>query len=240
MKLHGNTVLITGGSGGIGFALAERFLAAGNEVIICGRNQDKLNEAKGKHAEFHTYQCDIENEEERVALFEQVVKEFPKLNVLINNAGVQYQQDLKKEHWKTSHKMIATNLEGVIHFCSLFIPKLMEQEDAYIINVSSGQGFVPSPALAAYSATKSALHSYTFSLRKTLADTSIDVVEIIPPPVDTDLGGKGMHTYGISITEFANGIWEGLNEGWDEVGYGRTANIAVHKPEQAWFREMRL
>ena len=123
MNITGNTILITGGSAGIGLALAEHFLKENNTVIICGRNEQKLKEAKVKFPEIHTLVCDISKEEERISLYKKVVEEFPKLNVLINNAGIQQRINLSKsqESWSYYQKEITTNLEAPIHLAMLFI-----------------------------------------------------------------------------------------------------------------------
>lgn len=167
-ELKGNTIFITGGSNGIGYALAERFLAAENEVIICGRREYRLNSAKKNHPKLHIYRCDVENEDERIDLFNKMQKDFPKLNVLINNAGIQQHQSLKQPYWDDVKHMIRINPDVPIHFCSMFTLTLMEQKDSCIINVSSGLSFIPQSGIAVYSAVKSALHSFTFSLREQL------------------------------------------------------------------------
>ena len=224
MKLEGNTILITGGATGIGFALAERFLRAGSEVIICGRREDKLQEAKAKYPALHTRICDVADEGERAALFEWVTKEFPKLNVLMNNAGIQrrvrFLED--QEPWAVRRQEIAINVEAPIHLSALFIPHLQQQEAAAILNVSSGLAFTPGTFALVYSATKAALHSFTMTLRHELANTSIQVIEIVPPAVDTDLGGVGIHTMGVPVDEFADSILQRVAAGELEVGYGRS------------------
>lgn len=224
MKLAGNTILITGGATGIGFALAERFLRAGSEVIICGRREDKLQEAKAKYPALHTRICDVADEGERAALFEWATKEFPKLNVLVNNAGIQrrvrFLED--QEPWAVRRQEIAINVEAPIHLSALFIPHLQQQEAAAILNVSSGLAFTPGTFALVYSATKAALHSFTMTLRHELANTSIQVIEIVPPAVDTDLGGVGIHTMGVPVAEFADSILQRVAAGELEVGYGRS------------------
>lgn len=224
MKLAGNTILITGGATGIGFALAERFLRAGSEVIICGRREDKLQEAKAKYPALHTHVCDVADEGERAALFEWATKEFPKLNVLVNNAGIQrrvrFLED--QEPWAVRRQEIAINVEAPIHLSALFIPHLQQQEAAAILNVSSGLAFTPGTFALVYSATKAALHSFTMTLRHELANTSIQVIEIVPPAVDTDLGGVGIHTMGVPVAEFADSILQRVAAGELEVGYGRS------------------
>src|SRR5262245_14253136 len=112
MDLTSNTILITGGATGIGFALAERFLRERNEVILCGRRAEKLAEAKAKHPELHTRAYDLSKETQRVALHKWALKEFPKLNVLINNAGIQRWVRIAEDEWKSAHQEMAINLEA--------------------------------------------------------------------------------------------------------------------------------
>jgi uncharacterized oxidoreductase len=221
MKLSGNTILITGGASGIGYAFAERFLAAGSEVVICGRREDKLLEAKEKHPQFYTRVCDVADEKERIALFEWATSEFPKLNVLVNNAGIQRRVNLcESEDWKDTQKEIAVNLEAPVHLSRLFIPHLSQTENSAILNVTSGLSFVPLANVPVYCATKAALHSFTMSLRFQLAETRVEVIEIIPPAVDTDLGGVGLHTFGVNLDEFADSIFARLEQGEAEIAYG--------------------
>ncbi|HEX7285331.1 MAG TPA: SDR family NAD(P)-dependent oxidoreductase [Candidatus Angelobacter sp.] len=221
MNLSSNTILITGGASGIGLAMAERFLAAGSRVILCGRREDKLREAKAKHPQFVTRACDVEQPVQRTALFEWVVSEFPQLNVLINNAGIQRRVQLSaQEDWEQTRREIAINLDAPIHLARLFIPHLMKQETPAIVNVTSGLSFVPLANVPVYCATKAALHSFTLSLRHQLAGSPIQVIEIIPPAVDTDLGGPGLHKFGVPLDEFADSVFPRLAAGEQEVAYG--------------------
>ncbi|MFD0696665.1 SDR family oxidoreductase [Paenibacillus sp. GCM10027628] len=222
MKITENTILITGGSSGIGFAFAERFLKSGNKVIVCGRNEEKLLEVQLKYPELLIRVCDVADESERIALFEWTTREFPELNVLVNNAGIQQRTNLlkSKEDWSYHRQEIAANLEAPLHLAMLFLPHLAEKSNAAIINVSSGLAFTPMAAAPIYSATKAALHSFTVSLRHQLSNTGIEVIEVAPPAVNTDLGGKGLHTFGVPLNEFADGVFQGLENGLQEIGYG--------------------
>jgi uncharacterized oxidoreductase len=215
MNTKGNTVLITGGASGIGWALAERFIKAGSEVIICGRRQDKLDEAKAKYPAIHTRVCNVADEKERIDLFNWITKEFPRLNVLVNNAGIQRRTRLadNKEEWSAHREEIAINIEAPFHLSMLFIPHLQKQEAAHIINISSGLAFVPGAFAPIYSATKAAVHSFTMSLRQQLTGTGIKVVEIAPPAVNTDLGGAGLHTFGVPLNEFADAVFARVEKG---------------------------
>jgi uncharacterized oxidoreductase len=218
MKISGNTVLITGGSSGIGLALAERFLGAGNEVLVCGRREDALAEVRRKHPALHTLVADTGSASDRRALFAQAVAQFPKLNVLINNAGVQRKVDLTSvEPWAETAQEIAINLEGPIHLASLFISHLSKQERPLIANVSSGLAFVPLATVPVYCATKAAIHSFTQSLRHQLSTSGIEVVEIIPPAVRTNLGGS--HDFGAPLDDYADSVMMQLEEGRPELTY---------------------
>lgn len=242
MNLSGNTVLITGGASGIGFAFAERFLKAGSEVIVCGRRAEKLAEAKAKYPQLHTRVCDVAVEADRRALFEWVRQEFPHLNVLVNNAGIQHRMNLLEAdptNWSYYAQEIAINLEAPVHLCMLFAPLLSGKSGATIINVSSGLAFTPMASAPIYCATKAALHSFTMSLRHQVAGQNVAVLEVIPPAVATDLGGAGLHTFGAPLNEFADAIFEGLAKGDLEIGYGtaaRSPRMSREEIDEAFIR----
>ncbi len=241
MKLENNTVLITGGATGIGLALAERFLQAGSTVAICGRREAKLKEAQARHPQLITRACDVAQADERVALFEWATQTLPALNVLVNNAGIQQRYSLQQAPaWADMHHEIAINLDAPIHLSTLFIPHLMKQSQAAILNVSSGLAFAPLAFTPVYCATKAALHSFTLSLRHQLAGSSIEVIEIIPPAVNTDLGGPGLHTQGAPLDEFAGSIVSQLQAGKHEATYGFSAESSRASREQldALFQRM--
>jgi len=227
MDLAANTVLITGGASGIGLALAERFLEAGSQVIVCGRRQDKLREAQARHPGLAVRVCDVARDSERVALFRWAVAEFPRLNVLVNNAGIQCRLQLAApEAWDQARQEIAINFEAPIHLSTLFIPHLLAQRSPAIVNVTSGLAFAPLAGVPIYSATKAGLHSFTLSLRHQLAHTPIQVVEIVPPAVNTDLGGPGLHTFGVPVGEFADAVMTRMREGDTEIPYGFSAQAS--------------
>ncbi|QIZ08587.1 SDR family NAD(P)-dependent oxidoreductase [Priestia megaterium] len=224
MKLSGNTILITGGSAGIGLAFAERFIKAGNKVIVCGRREIVLQAAKEKFPSLITHVTNLDNEADRVALFDWVTENYPEVNVLVNNAGIQQRFNVLKAdartNWNYFNKEITTNIEAPFHLSMLFAPFFATKEDAAIINVTSGLAFTPFAIAPIYSATKAALHSFSMSLRHQLSETSVEVIEVAPPAVNTDLGGAGLHTHGEPLDEFADGIFKGLEEGKKEIGYG--------------------
>ncbi len=221
MNLSSSTVLITGGSNGIGFALAQRFLKSGSNVIICGRREKKLADAKDKLGDVITRVCDVGIQEERESLFNWAVSEFPGLNILVNNAGIQRRVRLAGEgEWKLIDEEISINLDAPIHLSTLFIPHLIKQKYPAIINITSGLAFVPMASAPIYCATKAALHSFTLSLRHQLSKTPVSVIEIIPPAVQTDLGGPGLHDSGTPLDEFADAVFNKLRSGEPEIAYG--------------------
>ncbi|SDW98633.1 SDR family oxidoreductase [Paenibacillus sp. CF384] len=228
MKLSGNTILITGGSTGIGLAFAERFMQTGNTVIVSGRREHVLQEAQEKYPALITRVSDLNSESERAALFDWVTASYPEVNVLVNNAGIQQRFHVlkadAKNSWREFNQEITTNIEAPIHLSMLFAPYFAAKENAAIINVTSGLAFTPLAIAPIYSATKAALHSFTMSLRHQLADTSVAVIEVAPPAVNTDLGGAGLHTHGEPLNDFADGIFKGLTAGDTEIGYGTSVN----------------
>jgi uncharacterized oxidoreductase len=221
MELSKNTILVTGGASGIGLALALRFASANNTVIICGRREDKLAEAQKLNPQLHTKVCSLAQEKNRLELFSWVTKNFPDLNILVNNAGIQRRVNfLEPEPWETTREEISVNLEAPIHLSRIFIPHLLQQNKPAIINVTSGLSFAPLAPVPVYCATKAALHSFTLSLRHQLSKTPVKIIEIIPPAVNTDLGGPGLHTFGVPLDEFADSVFNRLKTGASEIAYG--------------------
>jgi uncharacterized oxidoreductase len=240
MQLASNTILVTGGASGIGLALAQRFLREGSTVIACGRREEKLEEARKNHPELETYVCDLSKEKQREKLFAWATKTFPRLNVLVNNAGIQRRVRILGEKWAATHEEIAINLEAPVHLTSLFLPHLLKQERPAILNVTSGLAFSPMASAPIYCATKAALHSFTLSLRHQLAETPVQVIEVIPPAVNTDLGGVGLHTFGVAVEEFVNAVTMGLRGGESEIAYGysQRASQASRRELDEIFRRM--
>jgi len=217
MQLSNNKILITGGATGIGLGLTERFLKEGNTVIICGRREAVLKEVSDKHPSVITKVCDLSVEAERVALYNWVTENHPDLTVLVNNAGVQNWMNLSDDNFFERAKFeIATNIEAPIHLTSLFsgLPSLKT-----LINVTSGLSFVPFAKIAVYSATKAFFHSFTLSTRYLLREKNIEVIEIIPPAINTDLGGLGIHNDYPPVSEFTEAVFEQLKEGKTEVTF---------------------
>jgi uncharacterized oxidoreductase len=233
MHTTGQTMLITGGATGIGLALAERFLAAGNTVLVCGRRRSKLEAARDRFPALHIRECDLADPAQREALRDWALGAFPSLNVLVNNAGIQQRLDFRKTPaWEDMRIELETNLAAPIHLSSLFLPHLLGRERAAIVNVTSGLAFSPLANVPVYSATKAALRSYTLSLRRQLEGTPVEVIEIIPPAVDTDLGGPGLHTFGAPVGAFLDSVWEQVRAGKREAAYGFAAEAAAAGRDQ--------
>ncbi|GAB3642443.1 SDR family oxidoreductase [Spirosoma arcticum] len=179
---------------------------------------------------------------DRVALFNWVRSDFPQVNVLINNAGIQRRMPLTSGsgNWSESQAEIAINLEAPLHLSTLFIPHLQQKPKAAIINVTSGLAFVPGAFAPIYSATKAALHSFTMSLRHQLSGTSVAAIELVPPAVNTDLGGAGLHTFGVPVGDFADAMMKGLEAGALEIGYGTSEKYRTASRQEIdeTFRQM--
>jgi uncharacterized oxidoreductase len=189
MNPSGNTILITGGGSGIGRGLAEALHTQGNQVIIAGRRQKVLDEATAANPGMQSLILDIEQPGAISSFAADVAEKFPALNVLINNAGIMRAEKLLEQpgDLTDAEAIVATNLLGPIRLTAALLPHLKQQPKATIMNVSSGLAFVPLAMTPTYCATKAAIHSYTQSLRWQLRSSSIEVVEIIPPYVQTDL-----------------------------------------------------
>ena len=221
MNKENNKILITGGGSGIGLGLTERFLQNNNTVIICGRREDVLIETKKKYPQIIIKRCNLETETDRIELFEWISKEHNDLNVLINNAGIQNWMDVSDKLFiEKSKQEIEINVIAPMHLTHLFInlPKLNT-----IINVTSGLCFVPLTKVPVYSATKAFLRSFTLSLRHLLKARNIEVIEIIPPALNTDLGGKGLHDEYPPVSEFIESIFQQLEDGKNELSFGTSA-----------------
>jgi short-subunit dehydrogenase involved in D-alanine esterification of teichoic acids len=189
MKLSDNTVFITGGSSGIGFALAKGFLKLKNTVIICGRNADRLKHVKERFPEIHVIQCDVTNEVEVKQACQAIKNRFGYLNILINNAGIQHRFDFCEDNdaLKKIDEEIDINFRAVVYLIHVLMPFLVKAPQAAIVNVSSGLGIVPKRSAPGYCATKAAMHAFSKSLRYQLEETSIKVIELFPPFTDTNM-----------------------------------------------------
>ncbi len=192
MKTSGNTILITGGGSGIGRALAESFHARGNQVVIAGRRPAALDEVTRAHPGMAALVLDLEDPAAIRDFAARLTARFPALNAVIHNAGIMRAEDLLAgDYLADAEAHITTNLLGPIRLTAALLPHLRRQPDAAILTVSSGLAYIPLAGTPTYCATKAAIHSYTESLRFQLRDTRIEVIELVPPYVQTELMGPG-------------------------------------------------
>lgn len=187
MDITGNTILITGGGSGIGRALAEAFHARGNEVIVTGRNRERLREVEEANPGIRAYELDVDDPAAISAFAERVVADHASLNVLINNAGIMRAEAIQDGGTETAEATIATNLLAPIRLTAALLPHLLARPKAAVLTVSSGLAYLPRAMAPTYCATKAAIHSYTQSLRVQLRGTPVEVIELVPPYVQTEL-----------------------------------------------------
>ena len=229
MRLTGRTILITGGSAGIGLAFALKFLDLGNEVIVTGRRQAVLDALKAQHPRLHTIQSDSGDPEQIAALAARLKRDFPQFDLLMNNAGVGAAKNLRSPVDDLAGLMaeVEINVGGVIRTTSALID-LLTANHGTVINVSSALAFVPVPAMPIYSATKAAVHSYTQSLRFQLEDTGVDIIELMPPAVRTDMTSEfdeaGIST--ITTDELVKQTIAALRAGKREIRPGQSNLLA--------------
>ncbi|MGO4773225.1 SDR family oxidoreductase [Flavobacterium sp. W22_SRS_FK3] len=218
MNVANNKILITGGASGIGLGLTQRFIEENNAVIICGRRAAVLEDVKAKFPTVITKVCDLSDEKERIALYEWIAENHPDLNVLINNAGIQkWVSVTDADFYKSMKAELATNIEAPLHLTSLFVNL---KSLTTVMNVTSGLAFSPFAKVPVYSATKAFFRSFTISLRYLLKSKNIEVIEIIPPALNTDLGGIGLHNSHPSVSDFIVSIFKQLKDGKNELTFG--------------------
>jgi uncharacterized oxidoreductase len=229
MKISNNKILITGGATGIGLGLTERFLKENNTVIICGRRADALKHVSDNHPSVITKVCDLTIAAEREELYRWVAEKHSDLNVLVNNAGIQQWMNVSdKDFFTRAKEEITTNIEAPLHLTSLFINL---KSLTTVINVTSGLSFVPLTKTPVYSATKAFFHSFTLSLRHLLKEKNIEVIEMIPPALNTDLGGKGLHDHAPPVSDFVTSVFEQMKQGKNELTFGFSENMVKAGPD---------
>ena len=222
MNLSNNKILITGGATGIGLGLAAQFIKEKNTVIICGRRQEVLDDVVRQYPGVITRQCDLEVEAERTALFRWIAENHCDLNVLVNNAGIQNWMKVTDDNFfERATQEVRVNILAPVHLTKLFLQLRFIKT---IINVTSGLAFVPLSKVPVYSATKTFFRSFTLSIRHQLKDAGIEVIEIIPPKLNTDLGGKGLHDDAPGVGEFLNSVFEQLKQGIVKLAMGLALN----------------
>jgi len=225
MKLANNKILITGGASGIGLGLVERFIRENNTVIICGRREAALKAVTERYPSVITRVCDLSVEEERIELYNWIARNHSDMNVLVNNAGIMNWMNVAdSDFYQRATDEITTNVIAPIHLTTLFVnlPSLDT-----IINVTSGLAFVPVSGAPVYCGTKAFLRSFTLSLRHSLKSTGIEVIELIPPAISTDIsGGKNRDMGYPSVDEFVTSIFQQLQEGKTELTFGTSETRA--------------
>jgi uncharacterized oxidoreductase len=232
MKLKDKTILITGGTSGIGLELARKLMAAGNTVLITGRNSSRLHNAQQELPGVHVFQSDVSEPAEIARLHTEVLAKFPKLSVIINNAGIMRNLNLNVADPSDVTSEIDVNLSGPILINQLFLPHLLKQDDALIVNVSSGLALIPFTISPVYSAAKAGLHAYTKCLRAQMKGTSVRVIELLPPGTETPLfrgefqnemkGQKGM-----DVAVLVKQAIVGIEADRDEIRPGLTKVLSL-------------
>ena len=218
MKLTNNKILITGGASGIGLGLTERFIQENNTVIVCGRRVSVLNEVADKFPSVIIRACDLATEAGRIELYEWIAENHSDLNVLVNNAGIQNWMNISdRDFYKKAKDEVDINVLAPIHLISLFLnlPALDT-----VINVTSGLAFIPFSKVPVYCGTKAFLRSFTLSLRYLLKSKGVEVIEMIPPALNTDLGGKGIHDAAPPVSDFVEDVFQQMKEGKTELTFG--------------------
>lgn len=239
MKTTGNTVLITGGSAGIGFEIAKIFSEKGNNVIITGRNEARLNNAVSKLKNTTAIVSDVANKQDVDRLITTLKSDFPNINIVINNAGAAsyYLLDSVDNAYERAEEEIVINYLSIVGLNQKLVPLLSGQPEAAIVNVSSIAAFVPNHVIPTYAASKAALHSYTQSLRLTLAkSTAVKVFELMPPLVNTEFSTEIGGENGIPPSQVAEALINAFESDTYEIHVGRTADLFglfLQSPEQA-------
>ena len=232
MKSSGNTILITGGGSGIGLALAKKFLAHDNTVIITGRNLSKLKKVQTEHSALHIAQSDVTDVASIKAVVERCQKEFGGIDVLVNNAGVFHAFDISDENYpfEKQEQEVDIDFMGPIRMVHHFMPVLKQRPEAAIINVSSALAFIPLSMAPVYSATKAGVHAWTQSLRKQLEahKSNIKVMELMPPVVDTEMVADLSDDFPkISPEKLASDFWKGYLNNKAEITPGQSSQLKL-------------
>ena len=234
MRLTGNTILITGGTSGIGFELAKQLSQLGNKIILTGRDQARLARSSKEIPNSVAIRSDVSDPQAIVALHQEVTQKHPELNILVNNAGIMKTVNLHDEGGSLEDltREIDINLHGPIRMVKQFLPHLKKQKNAAIMNVTSGLAFVPLPMSPVYCATKAGLHSFTLSLRVQLKQSNVKVFELAPPATQTELmsGFDPEDMKGISLMTVQNMVAatiKGMNSDQYEIRPGQSNQLKM-------------
>jgi len=231
MKLTGNTIVVTGGTSGIGKELVGRLTALGNTVITCGRREERLRQLGTFAPGVSTHLCDVKSEAARIEFSQWVAVHHPATNILINNAGIQLRTDLTKPlDLMRVRDEVETNLVAPLHFASIFAPLMANKQGAAMINISSGLAFSPIASMPVYCATKAAIHSLSLSMRRQMKDLGIAVFEIAPPSVDSELGHerweKDQTSHGgMAVSDFVAEMLKSLEADIPEAAIGQAEGM---------------
>ena len=222
MNLSNKKIVITGGTSGIGFGLAKKFLDKGNEVLAVGFNQENIERALKEEPRLKVLNADLSKAEARINFVRELEDKFSEYNVIINNAGIQRQFSLMNadRDWDFYKAELAINFEAPLHLTLLMLNHLVKQKEAAIINVSSGLVINPGAWVPFYTSAKNGLHGFTEVLRLQLQDTPVYVAEIFPPAVDTGLGNTGDHSYGATVEDFVSSVVLQLEESRPYIVFG--------------------
>lgn len=234
MKLSKQIVLITGGSSGIGLALAKKFLENDNTVIVTGRDATKLENIKSSHPQLHTFQSDVTDDADVRILTDDIQEKFGGIDILINNAGIMNLVDAGNERNDLNKQMqeIEINYNSPIRVLHYFLPQLKKSKNAVLVNVSSGLAYVPFAQAPVYSGTKSALHFWTLGIRPQLKQHNIKVVELLPPVVDTPLAhgadiADDDNLKPMPTEKLADIFWENFENGKEEITPGISKQLKL-------------
>lgn len=229
MKTSGNTIFISGGSAGIGLAIAKKLSAAGNKIIINGRNEERLQKALKELDNAVAIQGDLSVEADRIRIAKELKEDYFGVNIIINNAGAAFMNDLGDDANNAAEKAyqeMNTNYISVIDFTALLLPQLLKQQESAIINISSIAVFRSNKYLPTYSASKAALHSYTQGLRDTFVENEkIGIYEVYPPLVNTEFSAEIGGANGIPPSEVADELFAALEKDQFEVPVGDSKKI---------------
>jgi uncharacterized oxidoreductase len=232
MKMHSNTIFITGGTSGIGQGLAEAFHRLGNQVIISGRREDRLKNICAVNPGMRNFALDVTDLDSIRNTARKVIEEFPGLNCVFNNSGMQRRHDFAAGKPIEDAAMLAeiqTNLIGLIRVSAEFLPQLKNKQNSTLLNVSSGLAFVPLSVFPVYCATKAAVHSFSLSLRHQLRNSRVKVIELVPPYVATELGGGSQAPAGaphqMPLETFVAETMKELAGDADEITIGGAKNL---------------